>query len=39
MKKFKDLLVTENIEIRHIGGSFKVLKGEVIRIRVLKVGK
>jgi len=39
MRKTKDLLLTDNVSIQHIGGSFKVQKGKVLRVKVMDVKK
>lgn len=37
MKKPKDLLLTDNVSIKHIGGKFKAPKGKVLRVKVMDV--
>lgn len=39
MRKTKDLLLTENINIKYLGGVFNVPKGKLLRVKVLKVDK
>lgn len=39
MRKPKDILLTENINIKYVGGNFKVPKGKILRVKVLEVSK
>jgi len=39
MRKPKDLLLTDNVSIKHIGGKFTVPKGKILRVKVMDVKK
>jgi len=39
MRKHKDLLLTKNISIDHLGGKFIAKKGKVLRVKVMDVNK
>jgi len=39
MRKHKDLLLTDNISITHLGGRFKAPKGKILRVKLMDVKK